>query len=351
MSDMANKLTWVAVVVLAVFAGFVLSPQTTTLILGTKKTVEPDSDGDRVPDAVEQALCGRSIALQGINAANGGLGGCRGTNWVAPERVAAGAIPTGYTLGPDGDRDGFPSYVRLTRNELDINPFRGKVVLLDAAAPAMDVSIDPSDDDANMPALSERTVEADLPFAVMLGPDADYDGLPAYAKVQRGHLVFDRRAALPVNFRATDGVQHPVDSNDTDPEVPANSTIKVWLPVGAHHTTDADQDLIPGAITVAGTEITVDRRTNAEQRVTSRSTSKTIVLDANEADRNDRIPYTLVDADADFLPDGVESAICLVQDQFATDDGICVRSDGSGPDGSGANYVAPVGRPDPWSFR
>lgn len=343
---MANELRWLAVVGLAIVAGLFLSPPTSTLLLGTKTV--GDSDRDRVPDSVEQTLCGRTVTLQTIKSNPVTLGGCDRSNWIAPSRIVVAYLPTGIVPGPDADRDGIPASVLVTRVEIDINPFRTKVALLSPAADSK-VPIDPDDHNAEVPPTTSHGASMQVPYAVHMGSDADFDGLPSSVSLQLGNIVVDRRANYPVTFRPTTTVERTVDPDDADPDQPAASRIELWLPVRAFHTVDSDQDYMPGSITVHGLTLTIDRRTNTDQRITQRETDRTIVFDADDKDRTQAFAYSTSDADIDAFPDEIETVICLVQDPSTSEDGVCIRSDGTGADGSGVNYVQPMGRKSPWA--
>lgn len=345
---MANELRWLVVVAVALVAGLFLSAPTATLLLGTKKPI--DLDQDRVPDATEQTLCGRALTSQSLTAAAGALGRCDGNNWLSPERVAGGLLPIGIQTGEDLDMDGFPASIDLQRIEVDVNPFREIVLRLETAT-SLQLPVDSQDADPNIPTISQRTIPVDVLYAIQMGADEDYDGLPSTVTFQMGHLLFDRREIPPVRFLPTNATTRVVDEDDKDPEKPATSRVSIWVPIRAHHTMDSDRDYVPGSITVHGTTVTVDRRTNAQQQITTEETSRTLDLDPDDKDRSDVIPFEAFDGDADETPDRMESVICLVQDRFTAADGICVRTDGTGDDGSGENYIPPTHADSPWSLR
>ncbi len=83
-----------------------------------------DSDGDRVPDAVESAICGRAVVRNAVNgaAAGGQAGKCpTTTNYVLPGIPSIPPIPVLPPVPGDGDGDRIPDavepYICLVEDE------------------------------------------------------------------------------------------------------------------------------------------------------------------------------------------------------------------------------------------
>lgn len=318
-----------------------------------------DGDGDRFPDALEAKLCGTKISADALAAA--GVGRCASSkNYVPPRDIHLATVPTGVVLGPDNDHDAFPQSVSLTGINLYINPFEsGAWIVRTSEAKDTTVSLGPieDDNDKQKPVVSTIKVDRALPLDVVLGKDADVDGLPATVTLKMAYLTVDRSSGHAlVSFEAADpkeDVVVPIDTKDNDPQEPVMSMVTAHVPVWIWHTGDGDNDLLPGALVVTFMDVTIDRRRSLDNAsgptVKLADHEERTTLDKDD-DRDSHIPFSHVDADVDFLPDAAEPYICMVQDVNTDADGKCVSKDGSGPDGSGDNFVAPVGVVNPWSL-
>lgn len=257
-------------------------------------------------------------------------------------------VPTGtFSTGPDADRDGFPTTLTVNRANVTFdrrNP--ANPVTLSAAAPVTQ-AVDSNDANPDVPATSIVILPVPIATGFTLGADGDADDVPSSATIQRAMVTFDRRGPNFVTLNATAGVTSPIDPNDADANTPAASTFgPVSIPTGGTHSPDADDDYVPHHVTLSFLDVTVDRRTSSPNHVTFGNHTTQTTLDADDTDRGDPIPFDLVDADADLVPDAVEPFICQVQNENTPDDGRCGT-----PDGSNLNdYTPPVDAPNPWNL-
>ncbi|MBI2077257.1 MAG: hypothetical protein HYT80_02635 [Euryarchaeota archaeon] len=332
-------------------AGFAVSSPTAALFEAMNKPTD-DKDKDMVPDETEKLLCGRDLVRSMVLAQTPILGRCNGADWLPAREIVVADIPTAYKLGLDGDRDGFPTHVDLIMTHVDINPFRADYVRLTPTTTVVPVPLDSlfSDADANTPVVSKIDVPVDLPTAVVQGGDKDFDALPAEIIVKTSKVSFDRRAAMPLAFAEGGEQRAPVDLFDNDADLPAVSVVTVPVLTGAWHDGDGDNDLLPHALKFKWLDVTVDRRTTAAEKTSTKARTLDVLVDENDANRNSVIQFSLIDQDGDIYPDEVEKVVCLAQDEFDPMDGRCVGADGKGEDGSGDNYIAPKGVPNPWSI-
>ncbi|HLE47348.1 MAG TPA: hypothetical protein VI818_03545 [Candidatus Thermoplasmatota archaeon] len=348
---MTRTLPTIGLAVVALVAGFAVSSPTAALFDAVNKPSE-DKDKDQVPDEIEKQLCGRDLVRSMILAQTPLLGRCNATDWLPAREVVVADIPTGYKLGLDIDRDGLPTHVDLTMTRVDINPFRADYVRLLPTTTVVPVQLDSlfSDNDPNAPVVSKIEVPVELPTAVVQGKDKDFDALPGEIILTTSKVFFDRRAAMPLTFEAASQKPVPVDLFDDDASMPVVSVVTVPVLTGAWHDGDGDNDLLPHALKFQWLDVTIDRRTTAAQATTMKVRTHNVLVDENDANRNSIVPFSLIDQDGDIYPDEVEKVVCLVQDEFDSLDGRCVGVDGKGEDGSGENYVAPKGVPNPWAI-
>ncbi len=299
---------------------------------------DQDKDRDGVPDSVEYQLCSRS-ALEGALAATG-LGSCDGVDW-KPEDVSGDVwIPSSVVPGPDADGDALPSHVEVVLIAATVDVFSAERITF-GATQTVTVTIDEDDTDADVPAPSIVQVSAPIPTRVEQGPDGDGDGLGSTLTLHFSELTIDRRLDSddPVTFSDAMSVTEHLDRWDDDADMPVLSRIAAPIPTGAHHTGDGDGDRLPGAVVLSFATIEIDRRDGSKPSWSTMTME--IPIDLDDADRDDVVPYHLIDDDMDLILDDLEPIICGIQDRYDDADGRCVRDDGTGEDGSGDNYVLP----------
>lgn len=310
-----------------------------------------DADQDGSPDSIESELCGRAVTRTVIASTGPLLGhACESTRDYRPTTANATLwLVTAATLGPDADGDGFARQAVLDRWTLTVRPF-GVPRLTLGPAPDLVVDLDPDDADPNNPVASALALPASIPLGVASGPDEDMDDVPATVILLRSNLTVDRRAAPYLFFSPAPSQSERFDPDDADPSTPiASRAGPVSIPTRATHAPDADNDGVPRDFTVDWLDVSIDRRRAAPQRIILESHSSTSTLDPDDQNRGAPVPFDAFDGDADFVPDAAEPWICQVQNENSAGDGRCVRPDGTGADGSGLNYVPPVGVPNPWN--
>lgn len=150
-------------------------------------TVEPDSDGDRIPDAVEAEICGRALVRNTVNSQSPTLGTCIGTNdYVAPETSRSFEVPTAAFPGEDHDGDGVPSAIILRWTTVTIDPLGPEVIKLGESRDEP-LGADPDDSDPNNP-VDYAFIEGllvmieDLVGGGLDMVDMDRDGVPDAAE-------------------------------------------------------------------------------------------------------------------------------------------------------------------------
>ncbi|HEX2021695.1 MAG TPA: hypothetical protein VHH36_03230, partial [Candidatus Thermoplasmatota archaeon] len=158
--------------------------------------VDPDTDGDGIPDVAEAALCGPAAVRQLVNDNLRSVGTCATpADFVGnPDHVKRATVPKGVVRGPDADNDGFPAYVTVERQEIVFNPWTKEKVFVNVA-PSEVHAVDTQDNDANFPVLSTITI-GPLQTGATVGGDADQDFLPSGVTVTRESITFDRRDPL-----------------------------------------------------------------------------------------------------------------------------------------------------------
>ncbi len=349
-----RKTISIGLVGLLAFAGGALAAVTTVEIANAAlpgvKT--GDSDGDRIPDRLETELCSRQLTRDQLALAQAGR--CLDPkNYLPPEERHL--VPLYLILAPGTDADGdlLPKSVKLTSTVVTIDPFQTDkdIVRFSASADSIDVPVDTDDADASQPVVMKVTSPIEIPIDIAIGRDGDRDLLPGGLTLKWATLTVDRSSLKAVyKFSSPTSQLVAVDSDDADADMPAVSFVDISLPMKVTHSGDMDNDLLPGAISVAMDTYKFDRRLGSLELKYLGRTTTTKAVDEDEGNRDNMVPLSAIDADVDFVPDAVESIICMVQSESSDDDGRCVRKDGSGEDGSGANFVGPVSAPNPWSF-
>lgn len=297
----------------------------------------------------------------------------RDANTPVPYVIMVPLIPMGARPGADADHDGFPKDVEVMRANLTFDrrvgipetlnpslPSTGSAAaatgspLKFESAPSAWVDVDPDDANAANPVASTVRSDTAIPTDVRLGPDHDHDDLPATVIVSFGYLIVDRTvaggggtasaSASPVRFEDAGSQSEPVDPDDSDADNPAAVKFgPVSAPISAERGPDADGDNIPASVSITWLDVTVDRRSIARSHASFGMHEETTPLDLeDDTSRNDPVPFDAIDHDGDSLPDEAEPWVCKLQDRSTPADGKCVRSDGSGADGSGTNYVPPA---------
>jgi len=351
-----RKTISVGLVAVLAFAGGALATATTVSLTNASLGPLPgagDKDGDRLPDALEMELCSRQITRDQFTVA--GVGRCLDAkNYLPPEERHLMPLYLSATPLVDADGDLLPSKVKLSSVVVTIDPFNTKkqIVTMSAASDSIEVPIDTDDSDPTQPVVSRVTSPIEIPLDLELNKDMDRDVLPGGVTLKWGTVTVDRSNLKKlVELSSATDQYVAVDENDKDPHVPATSFVDIALPIKVEHSADMDNDLLPGSVSVAMDTYRFDRRLNSlEFKFVGRETT-TKAIDEDESDRDNVAPLSAIDADVDFIPDSVESIICMVQSESSVSDGKCVRSDGSGDDGSGPNFVGPIGVSNPWSFR
>lgn len=337
------------------FAGGVLAAVTTVNLSNATLTGLPtagDADKDRVPDAIEKELCGRQFTREQIALAE--VGRCKSlVDYLPPEERHLMPLYLVVASGVDADKDLVPSKVTLTSTIVIIDPFQTKeaIVRMTPGTDSTDVQLDTDDADPNQPAVSKVVSPIEVPLDMELGKDVDRDALPGSMTLKWAKLSLDRtNVKSPISLVAASTQAIPIDENDKDANVPASSQVDISIPTKASHSGDGDNDLLPGSVTVKMETYKFDRRMNVLKLSYVGATSSTREIDGDDKDRDSDLPMSAVDMDADFMPDSIEGLVCKVQSESDPSDGRCVKADGSGVDGSGSNFMPPVGVPNPWSF-
>jgi hypothetical protein len=345
----------IGLVAVLAFAGGALAAVTTvnlanSTITGVRVT---DADGDRIPDLVESELCSRKVARDQLILAEAGR--CANAkDFLPPEERHVVPLYLTITSGPDADKDLVPSSVRLVSTTVTIDPFQTKdrVVRLSTSSDSIDVPVDTDDADASQPVPTKVSSTIEVPVDVVMGRDGDRDLVPGNLAVKWSTITVDRTNLKPIVKLSTPTTQAmPVDENDKNPDVPAASMVEMSIPMQVRHSADMDNDLLPGSVSVAMDSYRFDRRLGSLELTYLGRSSSSKTIDQDERDRDNTIPMSAIDADVDFIPDSVESLICMIQSETSASDGRCVGSDGSGEDGSGSNFIGPAGVENPWSFR
>ncbi len=334
---------------------------TMTILVPTSVQPGPDADGDGVPqyviikqiavtvDLESGGLLGTSAAPDVVVDLDDGATGDDSDPNVPVQSIVTSPfpIPTGYELGEDVDGDGVPRWVEVEMSTVVFDRRNPNPVSFQAESPSTLFLDDPQgvgdDQDPNSPATSVVTVPVKVPYDMALGPDEDDDGVPQYVEVKYRTYTFDSRETLnPLSFEEAPSEFHTLDEDDQDPNVPAQSAFTVSVPTNAWHNGDGDDDYVPGSVTVEYTDVTVDRADSGVVSLSQRS--ETVILDEDDADRDNVVPFNLVDADNDGVPDAMEFPICLIEDQSTPDDGTCTSDL--------QDYTPPDGRlyPNPWSM-
>lgn len=349
-----RKTISIGLVGLLAFAGGALAAVTTVNIANASLpgVRTGDSDGDRIPDKLETELCSRQLTRDQLALAQAGR--CLDPkNYLPPEERHL--VPLYLLVAPGADADGdlLPSSVKLTSTVVTIDPFQTKdaIVRLSAGTESIDVPVDTDDTDASQPVVTKVVSPIEIPIDIEVGRDADRDQLPRGLTLQWATLTIDRSSLKTVyKFSASTSQLVDIDSDDADPNMPATSFVDISLPMKVTHSGDMDNDLLPGAISVAMDTYKFDRRLGSLELKYVGRTTTTKIVDEDETNRDNMVPLSAVDADVDFVPDSVESIVCMVQSETSDDDGRCVGKDGAGEDGSGSNFVGPASAPNPWSF-
>ncbi|HET6403484.1 MAG TPA: hypothetical protein VFH78_02455, partial [Candidatus Thermoplasmatota archaeon] len=282
----------------------------------------PDADGDGLPAratvhfsrvvversppnvSVERApQADRSVTLD----SNDG-----NENIPAPVRVSA-PFASGVLLGPDADGDGVPSYVVVEMSELTLDRRNASHTVTRTPHADRRVTLDANDADPNVPARS--IVRAPFASGFAMGPDADGDGVPAYATVEMSEATFDRRDASISIARAPGADQRvALDRDDADPNVPLASIVSATVFTGATVGPDADDDGIPAYVRLEASRATLDRRDGSHRLERDPAADRTIVLDANDG----APAQTLVDVEAEEDAEASVLAVSAAGDARAT---------------------------------
>lgn len=99
---------------------------------------------------------------------------------------------------------------------------------------------------------------------VVLGPDEDRDGLPAYVTLTSNLVVIDPFQSSKAIVRlqpATETLKQTVDANDQDPASPVPTRIEVptKVPLDFELGKDEDRDGLPSTLTLKWGTLTIDR--------------------------------------------------------------------------------------------
>ncbi len=248
-------------------------------------------------------------------------------------------IPVIVAVGDDADDDAVPASVTISEMVLTVDRTEPNPVTLEPGAQVHEQTLDSDDSDPNVPAPSQACSDP-APTGVLPGDDADNDGVPADATVTWSVVCVDRTQAVPVSVEVDHTSTVELDEDDADPNVPVQSEFgPVSAPTSVVPGPDADADGTPAHVAITWTDINVDR---SQAMPLSLSTHTTVQqVDPDDGNDDDPLPFSLVDADRDLVPDAAEPVVCSVQSESDPMDGKCVRPDGSGIDGSGDNYVRP----------
>ncbi|HLE46669.1 MAG TPA: hypothetical protein VI818_00090, partial [Candidatus Thermoplasmatota archaeon] len=280
-------------------------------------------------------------------------------NWVPPQGESSFFIPSIMVKGPDVDADGLPFDVQLTgyqfygtSGSLLATPGARLAVPLDQKPMGLDSSASVPDEATVDLFLREGDIRCvSVATGVKLGPDEDQDGVPAYAEVYKLTFQFDTRNVGMGCGQGTafNGQAVVLDANDHDPNVPVGNMVgTVSVPIQAYHGGDSDNDLIPNHVAIRWLDVSLERGSTGSPEIQTKNRDTQHQLDADAEESNSPVPFNAFDGDLDGVPDIMEPWICKIQDAASSLDGRCVKSDGTGADGSGSNYVPPMGRPNPW---
>ena len=349
-----RKTISIGLVGLLAFAGGALAAVTTVNMANATLPVVKtgDADGDRIPDKLEIELCSRQLTRDQLALAQAGR--CLDAkNYMPPEERHLVPLYLVLVPGTDADGDLLPKSVTLTSTVVTIDPFQTDkdIVRFSTSTDSIEVPVDTDDADASQPVVMKVSSPIEIPIGIAIGRDADRDLLPGGLTLKWATLTVDRSSLKAVyKFSSPTNQLVAIDSDDMDPDMPAVSFVDISLPMKVTHSGDMDNDLLPGAISVAMDTYKFDRRLGSLELKYLGRTTTTKTVDEDEGNRDNAIPLSAIDKDADFLPDSVEAIICMVQSESSDDDGRCVAQDGSGSDGSGSNFVGPVHAQNPWSF-
>jgi hypothetical protein len=343
---MKNSILIGSLALLAIVIAGVATMGPATVLLSSPST---DRDQDNVPDTVEAELCDRPVTAKAILA--GQVGRCvTAQDWLPPNVAQRTFLPATIVMGPDADRDGLPAYVRLDGMDVAVNPFSANPITLTKTS-GKTVSVDEGssgdDSNRNVPLVSGVKMPIAIPLGYEMMRDGDRDDLPSAVQVKMVYLMLDRSSPLKTiaSFDDAADVLVPVDSHDDDASQPVVDVLRVsYVPTRAWHDGDADEDLVPHALTVEYANITVDRRVKvASERVSIATSALKQVLDQDDGARDNVVQWSLIDKDVDFVPDEVEAVFCLLEKKSDPSDGVC--------DASGKDYGAVAGFENPWSFK
>lgn len=291
----------------------------------------PDTDGDGIPQDLETLVCGREVVRNIINGASETLGSCpSSTNYVPPVHAATIEAVEGAEMGPDADNDDIPAYIRVKTAKYTVSSAPPHLSTENTGG--IDLTIDMFEGNDQLPVIDH--VCTPIPIAAGAGlsnTDADNDDFPAFAVITRSNVCADRTEPDPIIESDAGSLQQVVDPDDADPGNPLTTSVTLPpVPTAARFGPDNDKDAIPSTREIQMTTMTV-YRTDVQNPDLENEWQAT-TLDPNDNNRNSPVPYSLVDSDADWVPDASETWLCLAEDDNMEIDGTC---------NSGSNYVPP----------
>lgn len=297
-----------------------------------------DADHDAIPDDLEAELCGRPLYRELLSSLSPNAGECASsTDYVAPTRFGGVNLPTQMIPGADLDNDDFPETVTLKRQRLIFQPFHHERVVFEPATDLV-LPVDPDDANPNVPVLSTVVVPFPVVSSWTFGDDNDKDKVPVNLTLEKTWYTYDRGAPTTLGRAPAPSDHYPMDPDDSDKNVPAQSVFgPIKVPTSAYGM-DVDGDRIPGTITVTYLDVTVDR--TADNPISTNTHTETFQLDPDDGTRGaPPVNLDAYDGDRDDLPDAMEEHLCKAQDDNRPWDGDCVN---------GTDYRAPAAIPNPW---
>jgi len=296
---------------------------------------QADTDGDKIPDALESFLCGPRYSW---NFDLPGYARCETGNLQPPPFPSTYHLFMDAWAGPDGDGDGLISVADVFLSRLLLNPAASEATLL--PIPTTQVNFDLYEDDEpqprgflGSPGSGACTLLTPVGAFVAGDADADGDGFPSAAAVALSGVCayVDNPGVVEFGWSPYHYTLW-VDPDDGDATLPtANEVSTAPVPVAIGFGPDADRDGIVAEMRVDSVTFTYSRRSSAPP--TEHVATASRILDPDEADPESPIPYLAVDLDSDRIPDTAEAYLCLHEDQGTVRDGYCW---------AGADYVAPT---------
>ncbi|PSG96248.1 hypothetical protein BRD56_11170 [Thermoplasmatales archaeon SW_10_69_26] len=302
---------------------------------GASSAASEDSDGDDVPDAIEERICSNEAGRNLVRALEN-AGGCESLTEYEPEGPVGLLLPTEVRRGTDSDGDGLPVEADASFDLVRIDPGRAVANVTDGPSLSLPYDVAPygSDEDPDRPPTLASIVCRGLNLVGIASPvDEDGDGYPAYAEIATSEVCLHVRGGEPYFNPPHRQVKRDVDPDDGDDAVPAGPVDLEPVPTRAAFGPDRDQDTLVESAHVRDADLTYDGQDRAG--LGPEVSWQTRTLDTDDRDPGEPLPTSLrlADQDHDHVHEDAEVYICVKDDHNEARDGACL-----GP----ADHVPPL---------